>query len=99
MCTAKEILENSEGVLVSHDAQIDSGVAVLLDSSQQGGAIAVPDLPRMEVIFWVQQLQRHMKRNIILEPLFIYSIAVLLFRSVEVKRNLVETIFISTIQL
>ena len=57
MFMAREILENRcEGVLVSHDAQIDSGVAVLLDSSQQGRAIAVPDLPRMEVIFWVQQL-------------------------------------------
>lgn len=59
---AKELLENRcEGVLVSHDAKIDSRVAVLLDSSQQGGAIAVPDLPRMEVIFWVQQLPPHMR--------------------------------------
>lgn len=39
--------------LVAHDAQIDGGVAMLLNSGQQGGAIAVPDLPRMEVIFWV----------------------------------------------
>lgn len=52
-----------EGVLVSHDAQIDGGVAVLLDSSQQGGTIAVPDLPRMEVVFWVQQLPQHMGRQ------------------------------------
>lgn len=46
----------SEGVLVSHDAQIDSGVAMFLNSGQQSGAIAVPDLSRMEVIFWVQKL-------------------------------------------
>ena len=49
---------SKEGVLVSHDAQVDGGVAVLLNGGQQSGAIAVPDLPRMEVIFWVQQLLR-----------------------------------------
>lgn len=64
-----------EGVLVSHDAQIDSRVTVLLDSSQQGGAIAVPDLPRMEVVFWVQQLPRQMWGNETLEILFIHSMA------------------------
>lgn len=46
----------SDGILVSHDAQIDSGVAMFLNCGQQGGAIAVPDLSRMEVIFWVQKL-------------------------------------------
>lgn len=46
-----------EDVLVSHYSQVDRRVAVFLDRGQQGGAIAVPDLPRMEVIFWVQQLQ------------------------------------------
>lgn len=58
-----------KGVLVSHDAQIDSRVAVLLDSGQQGGAIAVPDLPRMEVVFWVQQLPRNKSRNYTQQPL------------------------------
>lgn len=48
-----------EVVLVSDDAQIDGGVAVFLDSGQQGGPIAVPDFPRMEVILWVQQLPGH----------------------------------------
>lgn len=43
-------------VLVTHDAQVDGGVAVLLDGGKQGGAVAVPDLSGMEVIFWVQQL-------------------------------------------
>lgn len=51
-------LTSNEGVLVSHDAQVDGGVAVLLNGGQQSGAIAVPDLPRMEVVFWVQQLLR-----------------------------------------
>lgn len=44
----------SECVLVTHDAQIDSGVAMFLDRGQEGGAIAVPDFPRMEVVLWVQ---------------------------------------------
>lgn len=52
----------SAGVLVSHDAQVDSGVAVFLNSGQQGGAIAVPDLPRMEVVLWVQQLSEEAQR-------------------------------------
>lgn len=47
-----------EVLLVSHDAQIDGGVAMLLNSCQQGGAITVPDLSRMKVIFWVQQLKK-----------------------------------------
>lgn len=46
-----------EAILVSNDSQIDGGVAMLLNSCQQGGAITVPDLPRMKVIFWVQQLK------------------------------------------
>ena len=51
------------GVLVSHDAQVDGGVTVLLNGGQQGGAIAVPDLPRVEIIFWVQQLKSQINRN------------------------------------
>lgn len=49
-------------ILVSNDAQINGGVAVFLDGGQQGGAIAVPDFPRMEVVLGVQQLPGH-KRN------------------------------------
>lgn len=45
-----------KGVLVSDDAQVDGGVAVLLDGGQQGGAVGVADLPWMEVVLWVQQL-------------------------------------------
>lgn len=43
-------------ILVTHDAQVDGGVAMLLDGGKQCGAVAVPDLSRMKVIFWVQQL-------------------------------------------
>lgn len=37
-------LTSNEGVLVSHDAQVDGGVAVLLNGGQQSGAIAVRTL-------------------------------------------------------
>lgn len=52
-----------KAILVSHDAQVDGRVTVLLDGGQQGGAIAVPDLPRMEVVFWVKQLWWSRRRN------------------------------------
>lgn len=43
-------------LLVSNNAQIDCGVSMFLDGGQQSGAIGVSDLARVEVIFWIQQL-------------------------------------------
>ena len=43
-------------LLVSDDAEVDGGVAVLLDGGQQGGAVGVSDLPWMKVVLWIQQL-------------------------------------------
>lgn len=48
-----DTITKHKDVLVAYNAEIDGGVAMLLNSGQQGGAIAVPDLTRMEVIFWV----------------------------------------------
>lgn len=49
--------QRSDGILlVSNDAEVDGGVPVLLDGSQKSGAVRVSDLPRMEIILWIQQL-------------------------------------------
>lgn len=42
--------------LVSDDAEVDGGVAVLLNGGQQCGSVTVPDLAWVEVILRVQQL-------------------------------------------